>query len=89
MCNVYEFYSVKELIFNYINCIGMSTNSDCKVMLNYQNAPMRLELRRTFDPRVQLTELQPGCKLPTNFSGHWFYPSEYQTSVSYLFTNKL
>nr|CAH8864852.1 unnamed protein product [Trichobilharzia regenti] len=60
---------------------GMSTNSDCKVLHNYNNAPIRLELRPAFDPDSQISELQPGCKLPTNFSGHWFYPSEYQTSV--------
>ncbi|CAH8614613.1 unnamed protein product [Heterobilharzia americana] len=60
---------------------GMSTSSDCKVLHNYNNAPIRLELRPAFDPDSQISELQPGCKLPTNFSGHWFYPSEYQTSV--------
>ncbi|CAH8587711.1 unnamed protein product, partial [Dicrocoelium dendriticum] len=60
---------------------GMSTDSDCKVIHNYQTAPIRLELRPAFDAEQQLAELQPGCKLPTNFSGSWFYPSEYQTTV--------
>ncbi|VDP72301.1 unnamed protein product [Echinostoma caproni] len=60
---------------------GMSIDSDCKVMHNYQTAPIRLELHPAFDTSTQLVELQPGCKLPTNFSGTWFYPSEYQTSV--------
>ncbi|KER33712.1 hypothetical protein T265_00400 [Opisthorchis viverrini] len=60
---------------------GMSTDADCKVVHSYQTAPIRLELRPAFDPETQLAELQPGCKLPTNFSGAWFYPSEYQTTV--------
>ncbi len=64
----------------------MTVNADCKNLKNYFTAPIRLILEPAFDPATQLVEMQPSCKLPTNYSGDWFYPSEYQTSVSFKFT---
>ncbi|KAH9278079.1 hypothetical protein ECG_08909 [Echinococcus granulosus] len=60
---------------------GMTVDADCKNLKNYFTAPIRLILEPAFDPVTQLVEMQPTCKLPTNYSGNWFYPSEYQTSV--------
>ncbi|VDD76438.1 unnamed protein product [Mesocestoides corti] len=60
---------------------GMTVDADCKNLKNYFTAPIRLILEPSFDPATQLVEMQPSCKLPTNYSGNWFYPSEYQTSV--------
>ncbi|VDL88987.1 unnamed protein product [Schistocephalus solidus] len=60
---------------------GMTVDADCKNLKDYFSAPIRLVLEPAFDTATQLIEMQPSCKLPTNISGDWFYPSEYQTSV--------
>ncbi|VDM32688.1 unnamed protein product [Hydatigera taeniaeformis] len=64
-----------------VRLAGMTVDADCKNLKNYFTAPIRLILEPAFDPVTQLVEMQPSCKLPTNYSGNWFYPSEYQTSV--------
>ncbi|KAL7056002.1 hypothetical protein AAHC03_020698 [Spirometra sp. Aus1] len=60
---------------------GMTVDADCKNLKDYFSAPIRLVLEPAFDAATQLIEMQPSCKLPTNISGDWFYPSEYQTTV--------
>ncbi|KAL3319457.1 hypothetical protein Ciccas_001887 [Cichlidogyrus casuarinus] len=61
---------------------GMTESADCKSLYDYNTAPIRLTISPTFDPETQISELQSSCRLPVDFAGFWFYPSEYETSVT-------
>lgn len=61
---------------------GISSDANCRTLESgINNAPIRIEAKRAFDPDIQIREMEPGCKLPTNFTGIWFYPSEFNTEV--------
>ncbi|PAA94272.1 hypothetical protein BOX15_Mlig027224g1, partial [Macrostomum lignano] len=60
---------------------GMTVDADCSTLNSPDTSPMKLVLRPTLDSAEQVPQLRPGCNLPKNFTGVWFYPAEYQTDV--------
>jgi hypothetical protein len=62
----------------------MTVDANCQTLKTFFDAPMRLEVRPALDPNDHLPNMIPGCKLPLNFTGNWFYPSDYTTNVSSL-----